>query len=370
MDNHIFTLGVLGLGEGRSIMSAALTSDMWRLGNICDLNEELCKQRCEEFHFDKYTLDYEEMLKDPVIDVIGIYTPDQLHAKHIIMALEAGKHVICTKPLRDSLDPAIDLLEAQKKSGKKVFVGQSSRYFEPMLHQRADYEAGKHGEIAMIETHYIGDHRWMFARDWCRNPDFTWLYQCMVHSIDLAIWYLGDVTEVYGVGRTTENTKEYGVNVPDMLAFILKNGQGLSAVVEGGYTTPALDTDVQQTISCTIRGTKGISQAGYPRLKYDTNFNAESAGPDHSSHEGMEHKTFQDKHGYYFRFEGETHHAGEYQNYLEYFARCLNQGETPTPDIREGVHTMAVVEAMAESLRTNQVVKVQDILSKRNIQLS
>ena len=49
MADKKFRMGVLGLGEGRSIISAVLQSEYWELGNICDLNEELCKQRCEEF---------------------------------------------------------------------------------------------------------------------------------------------------------------------------------------------------------------------------------------------------------------------------------------------------------------------------------
>ena len=43
------------------------------------------------------------MLADPAIDAIGIYTPDHLHAEHVIRALDAGKHVICTKPFIDNL---------------------------------------------------------------------------------------------------------------------------------------------------------------------------------------------------------------------------------------------------------------------------
>ena len=107
-------LGVLGLGEGRSIISAVCQSDYWEMGMLCDLNEELCKERCEEFGVSGYKTDYREMLAQEDIDVIGIYTPDQLHAEHIQMALAAGKHVICTKPLMVDLDEANALLKAQE----------------------------------------------------------------------------------------------------------------------------------------------------------------------------------------------------------------------------------------------------------------
>ena len=55
--NKKLVMGVLGLGEGRSIISAVQQSDDWELGCICDLNEDLCKERCAEFGFETYTTD-------------------------------------------------------------------------------------------------------------------------------------------------------------------------------------------------------------------------------------------------------------------------------------------------------------------------
>ena len=359
--SKIWNLGVLGLGEGRSIISAALESEMWTLGNVCDLNEILCKDRCKEFSLKKYTTKYEDMLLDKEIDVIGIYTPDQLHGKHIKMALEAGKHVICTKPLLISLDEANELIEVQKKSGKTIFVGQSSRYFEPARRQRMDYEEGKHGELNTIETHYISDSRWFLERDWSHQKGFSWMYNFMIHAVDLAVWYLPEIEEVYGVGVTSQNTKEYNLTVSDTMKFILKDKSGKCASVSGVYALPTLGSAIEQSISCTLRGTKGISRAGYPKLQYFTNFEPVSKAA--ALH------TYDEKHGFYFRFENETHHAGEYQNYIEYFADCLNKGLIPKPDLKEGIHTLAIMEAMDESIRTGQVIKVSDILNRRNISL-
>lgn len=354
--DHIFTMGVLGLGEGRSVISAVLNSRMWELGNICDLNEALCKERCEEFGLNKYTTSYEEMLKDPKIDVIGIYTPDQLHARHIKMALLAGKHVICTKPLMINLDEAKELVRVQKETKKAVFVGQSSRYFEPALRQRRDYEAGKHGELETIETHYISDSRWFLERAWSHQQGFSWMYNFMIHAVDLAVWYLPEIEEVYGLGVVSENTRAYGLEVPDTLKFILKNKDGRFASVTGAYATPTLGSAEEQSISCTIRGSKGISRAGYPKLKYYTNFE-----PVQKTAQLQE---FPETHRYYFRFENESHHAGEYQNYMEHFATDMNRGITPKPDLQEGIHTLAVMAAMEEAMKTGNPVKVSNIMER------
>ena len=204
-------LGVLGLGEGRSIISAALSSELWELRRICDLNEELCRQRSAEFAFPHYTTRFDDLLSDSSIDVIGIYTPDPLHAKHIRACLESGKHVICTKPLIDNLAEARSLLEAGRRSGKRVMVGQSSRFFEPMLRQRADYEAGKHGELFSVESHYHADNRWFLKKEWARAGGLKWLYGGLSHPVDLVRWYLPDIREVMGYGLLTENGRALGL---------------------------------------------------------------------------------------------------------------------------------------------------------------
>ncbi len=353
------TLGILGLGEGRSIISAALESDMWSVGSVCDLNEALCQKRIKEFGLSDYTLDYEDMLKDSKIDVIGIYTPDQLHSKHILMALEAGKHVICTKPLMTSLKDAKLLLDAQKRNGKIVFVGQSSRYFEPFRRQRKDYISGKHGELVAVETQYITDGRWFLEKAWTKSKGFTWMYGFMIHAVDLAAWYLPEIESVYGAGYISDNTKAYGLNIPDSMTFIFKNKDGKTATVKGNYTAPTLGSHVEQPISCALTGTKGISKAGYPLLKYYHNF-------DSSSKETVLEE-YNDLYDYYFRFEKQSHHAGEYQNYLEDFYTKVINGDKPKPDLEEGIRTLAIMEAMEISMENGEVVAVNDILSKWNL---
>ena len=68
-------IGILGLGEGRSTMSAVLQSPKLELLGVCDLNEELSKRRAKEFNFQNYTTNYQDLLEDDAIDIIAIYTP-------------------------------------------------------------------------------------------------------------------------------------------------------------------------------------------------------------------------------------------------------------------------------------------------------
>ena len=345
----MYKLGILGLGEGRSTMSAALQSPHWTLHKICDKNEELCRKRAKEFDFHHYTTNYQDLLNDSEIDVIGIYTPDHLHAEHIAMALRAGKHVVCTKPLIDDLSKADELIQLCQSTGKKVFVGQSSRFFEPMKFQRKEYEAGEIGELVTVEAYYHADHRWFLGKGWSLQDSFKWLYGGLSHPVDLVRWYLPDIVEVMGYGMLSPNGKTGGLKNADTMHFILKASDGRIARISGVYSGPVQPTMRDSEMSCILRGTEGCSQGDYMDLRYAV-----------TNRRGEEKLiTFDHKLKHYFRFEGKSHHAGEYQNYLEYFAECLTSGETAYPDIVEGIGTVAVLKAMDESLQTGLPVKVK-----------
>ena len=349
MKNNKYTIGILGLGEGRSTISAALSSEKLELGMICDLNEDMCKKRAEEFNFPNYTTSYETMLANPEIDIIGIYTPDKLHAGHIRMALEEGKHVVSTKPLMDNLDQASELLKLQEKSGKKVFVGQSSRFFEPMMRQRMDFEKGILGNIITIETHYNADHRWFLEKPWAREESFKWLFGGLSHPVDLLRWYMPDIEEVMGYGLISENGRKGGLKNEDTMHFILKTASGSIAQISGSYSGPVQPHTRSSQMSCIIRGTEACSQADYPDLRYALT----------SADKQEQLITFDHRSNHYFRFEGHSHHAGEYQNYLDYFVDCLSSGQTAYPDLKEGIGTVAVMQAMEKSLKSGKPEKVK-----------
>lgn len=352
---RILNIGILGLGEGRSTMSAALQSKRLKLKTVCDANEELCKQRCKEFDFANYTVKYEDMLNDAAIDIIAIYTPDHLHAEHIKQALLHNKHVVCTKPFIDDLGKANELIALQRKTGKKVFVGQSSRFFEPYKRQRRDFEEGVIGELITIESHYNADHRWFLEKKWALEPSFKWLYGGLSHPVDFIRYYLPDIEEVMGYGMISSNGKTAGLKNEDTMHFIFKAADGRIARVSGSYTGPTQPAKRDSGMSCVLRGTLGASQADYHELRYAV-----------TTKEGEEKIiTWGDaalKH--YFRFEGQSHHAGEYQNYLEYFVDSIEQDFTAYPDMKEGIGTVALLQAMDKSLQTGMPVKVKDILNE------
>lgn len=344
-------LGVLGLGEGRSIISAGIKSPLWNVVTLCDVNEDLCRQRCSEFGLSRYTTDYAAMLSDPSVDVVGIYTPDHLHAEHVVMALKAGKHVICTKPFLDNLSRAQEILTLAESQKRLIFIGQSSRFFAPFRRQRQHFETGAFGDLITIEAQYHADHRWFLEKQWAKLGTFKWLYGSISHPADFVRWYLPDIEEVMGYSDLSPNGKAAGLVHPDTFHFILKATSGRIARVSGTYSSPTVPCQRDSGMSCILRCTEGASQGDYHELRYSWKIGKESV---------ME--TFEQDEDYYFRFGGRSHHAGEYQNYIEYFARCLQEGTTPKPDVREGIGTVALLHAMEDSCKRGRPVKVADHL--------
>lgn len=359
MENKQLNIGILGLGEGRSAMSAALQSPLLNLLMVCDKNEALCRQRAEEFKLpeDIFTTEYQHMLDLSALDIVAIYTPDHLHATHVKQALQAGKHVICTKPFIDQLQDAAALLALGKKSGRKCFIGQSSRFFEPMRQQRADFDQGLIGELITVEAYYHADHRWFLEKPWALQDTFKWLYGGLSHPVDFIRWYMPHLESVMGYGMLSENGKAGGLHHEDTMHFIFKAKDGRVARVSGCYTGPVQPVIRDSEMSCVLRGREGCSQGDYMDLRY--------AITDKTGQEQV--RTWENRLKHYFRFEGKSHHAGEYQNYMEYVARAINQDQPALPDMQEGIGTVAVLQAMDESLRTGAAVRIDSLLEKHGL---
>ncbi|SHL40817.1 Predicted dehydrogenase [Chitinophaga jiangningensis] len=351
----MLTIGILGLGEGSSTISAAIHSKKVQLRMICDQDLNLCRKRADEFKAYEYTTDYQEMLNDKGIDIIAIYTPDHLHYEHVKQALLHNKYVICTKPFIDDLAHGAELIALQQLSGKKVFVGQSSRFFEPYKKQRADFEAGVIGELMTIESYYNADHRWFLEKKWALEKSFKWLYGGLSHPVDFIRWYLPDIEEVMGYGMVSANGKKAGLQHEDTMHFIFKSTDGRVARVSGAYTGPTQPTSRDSGMSCILRGTLGASQADYHELRYAV---TDTTGEQRVITWGDEQLN------YYFRFEGQKHHAGEYQNYLEYFVDAIEQNYTAYPNLYEGIGTVALLQAMDRTLQTGRPVRIKDLLSR------
>ncbi|MCC6675272.1 MAG: Gfo/Idh/MocA family oxidoreductase, partial [Thermomicrobiales bacterium] len=157
-------IGVVGLNEGQTLLTGLSRAAHARGVAGCDLSEEKLAQT-RVSHPDLFlTRNFEEMLTRDDVDIVAIYTPDNLHGTQIVQAMEAGKDVICTKPLVNTVEDARLVLETGRKTGRRLQVGQSSRFFESFERQRAAFERGEVGAVEMADAHYIHRMDWYYDK--------------------------------------------------------------------------------------------------------------------------------------------------------------------------------------------------------------
>jgi predicted dehydrogenase len=126
---------------------------------------------------------FEAMLADRRVDVVHITTPNHLHHAQAKAALEAGKHVVCEKPLAMSSDESADLLETAQRSGLVHAVNHNLRFYPLVQHLQAVATGGGLGDVRLISGHYLQD--WLM-----REGDWNWRVD---RSLGGALRAVGDI---------------------------------------------------------------------------------------------------------------------------------------------------------------------------------
>jgi len=345
-------IGVLGLHEGRTLLACLERSAHAVAVAGCDLDPAKvagCRDAHPGLHF---TTDYDDLLALPDVDVVAIYTPDAHHGEHVERAFRAGKDVICTKPLVTTVAAAQRVLQAARATGRKLLVGQSTRFFEPFLRQPAAFERGEVGELELVEAHYVHRMDWFYDKSPWGATDTDWVFLGLSHPIDLLRWYLGRITAVQAQGYCSALGKRYGVVGFDVYSVQVVAADGRIGRAMGNYGCHELPS-ARNCIELVLWGSAGTSQAQYHDMKYRY-VAADGA-------EVTEDPLYALRH-HYFNSEVHGMHYGEFANYAEHFACALLDGTPHQPDLEHGLETFCVMEAVRRAARSGQTVEVAPLL--------
>lgn len=338
-----FNIGIIGLGEGKGLVKGLSGHPELRVSAVCDSNADLLSRITRQFDIPHSYCKDEDFMAHDGLDIIVIYTPDQLHIRHIRLAFEAGCHVICTKPLVNNLVEAAQILELQRKyPNQRLMVGQSSRFFGPMLKQKQAIDDGKLGALQFVDTRYVHDMRWFYNnRQWARAQDFDLIMACCAHPVDLARHIMGDVETVHAFADRSAIATESGFHGQDSFVISYRFNNGRIGRSLGLYGLEHIH-QLQPWIEVAAYGSRGTYIARYPQLEAVIKYKDE---------EERLVTWFEDQY-HYFQFEGVNHHAGEFTNYTEAFAQSLVTGIKILPDAEDGCKTLATLTAIKESIKT------------------
>jgi predicted dehydrogenase len=146
------------------------------------------------------TSDIESLIHDPEIELIDFCLPTRAHARHAIAALNAGKHVLCEKPLAWTVEECDEVIEAQKASGKYLLIGHCLRFWPQYVRAHEIIQAGELGKVLYARFFRAGG-----APSWS-----AWLMDgaqsggavldMHVHDVDTALWWFGQPDSIRATG--------------------------------------------------------------------------------------------------------------------------------------------------------------------------
>ena len=208
-----FKVAVVGGGIGTQHIDALLElPEQFQLVAFCDSDPAKAKAVADRYGIGSAITSYEELLARDEIEIVDICTPSGLHVAQTQAALEAGKHVICEKPLAGSLaevDELAALAETRGKHVSPIFQYRFGNGFRRLLHLRDKGLLGK-TYLATIETHWRRGASY-YAAPW-RGRFATELGGSLVthaiHAHDMLVHALGPVRSVHARTATRVNPIE------------------------------------------------------------------------------------------------------------------------------------------------------------------
>ena len=215
-----------------------------KLAAICGRNEAATRAAAVRFGYDRYYTDWRDMLADDGVQLFDNGGPNDAHAEPSIAAAQAGKHILCEKPLARTAEEAKTMLDAVQKAGVKHMVAFNYRFVPAIRQMRKLIESGALGRIyhfraaylqEWIMPHYNMPMIWRLTKDVAGSGA---LGDLGAHVIDLGRYLVGEVDSVSAMTRTFIPERPWGdgtmgkVDVDDAFAAVVSFANGALGTVE------------------------------------------------------------------------------------------------------------------------------------------
>ncbi|MEI2279891.1 Gfo/Idh/MocA family oxidoreductase [Paenibacillus polysaccharolyticus] len=265
-------VGIIGCGAiamEKHLPALLKLSDKVNVKGFASKDEEKAKKAADSVGNDaKIYTNYKDMLQDPEIDVVHICTPNALHSSMTVEALEAGKHVMCEKPMAMNSKEAEEMVKAAERTGKKLTISYQNRFRKDSILLKQACTNGDLGEVYVAKAHAIrrrGVPTWgVFLNKEMQGGGA--LIDIGTHALDLTLWLMNnyEVESVTGVVhnklRHENKANPFGpwdpdhFNVEESAFSFIKMKNGASIYLECSWALNSLDEREAMT---TLSGTKG-----------------------------------------------------------------------------------------------------------------
>lgn len=333
--------GVIGTGVwGETHLMAYAGHPGVQLAGICDLNEELLRQRAEQYGVEHITTDYRELLADETIDAVSVVTPDFLHREIVVAAAEAGKHVLLEKPMATTVEDCRAMIAAAEAAGVMLMVDFHNRWNPAMWGIKEKIVSGELGDPQMLtvrlnDTIYVPTE----MLSWAGRSTVVWFLGS--HAVDLVRWLFDDeVVRVYSVSRSRVLTAR-GVDTPDFFLTTVELAGGGVAQVENCWI---MSTSMPTVFDFKLEmiGSEGTCFADCSSHRMLQAFT-----PAGASYPDMAVVT---------QVQGQL--GGFGINSIRHFADCVLEGREPAVSPRDGLENTRVLVAIHESAQSGRPVEL------------
>jgi predicted dehydrogenase len=341
-----------------------------RMRVLCGRDEGAVRDAAHALGWEGYETDYGRVLERDDIGLVDISTPGYTHHELAIAALEAGKHVLCEKPLANTLSEAREMLEAARKAGTVCMVCHNYRRVPAVQLAKRLVEEGRLGEI----RHW----RAVYLQDWLVDPEFpmTWrlrketagsgsLGDLGSHILDLAHFLVGPVSRVVGTTETfvEERPVESGterVTVDDGAAFLARFENGAIGTFEASRVAPGR----KAYESFEINGSNGSVIFNLERMNELRVCFADDPADVQGFRTVLVTET---EHPYMENWWPAGHIIGYEHTFVHTIKDLLDgiaTGKSPAPTFEDGYRCQAVLEAVEKSLQSREWMSPEVLESK------
>jgi len=222
----VYQFAISGCGKiaGRHAQEIARRG---KLVAVCDIVPERADALAKAYDAVAY-YDYATLLaNEPTIDVVSICTPNGLHAQQSIAALQAGRHVLCEKPMCLHTSEGDAMIAAAETAGKKLLVVKSTRYNPAVATLKQLVDGGQLGQVYSFQLNCVWNRpAAYYANSWRGSLDLDGgtLFTQFSHYIDVLVWLLGDVAAVSGFRTNTAHQNIISFEDTGAVALQMKSG--------------------------------------------------------------------------------------------------------------------------------------------------
>ncbi len=202
---RIGIIGCGGIANGKHMPSLSKLPTVEMVA-FCDLIEERARKAAADYGAEGAMVctDYRELLARKDIDVVHVLTPNRQHSTITVDALEAGKHVMCEKPMAINSAEAKKMLDAAKRTSKKLTIGYQNRFRQECMYLKKLIEAGELGDIYFARAMAVrrrGVPTWGVFLD-AENQGGGPLIDIGTHALDMTLWEMDNYEPQMVVGTT------------------------------------------------------------------------------------------------------------------------------------------------------------------------